>query len=109
MLATMIVFVVLDDTMYGQINSENQEQYRADVPEPFFEGSHLAGEVRDAHCAVTYQPRNQHNRYTGAQTEHYRHQPVPRTRKCQRDINHRQEIHQSVRTESDREEYTEDE
>ena len=109
MLATMIVFVVLDDTMYGQINSEDQEQYRADVPEPFFEGCHLARQVTNAHRAVTYQPRNQHNRYTGTQAEHHRHQPVPTARKGQRNIDHRQEIHQTVRTESDREEYTENE
>jgi len=109
MLATMIVFVVLDDTMYGQINSEDQEQYRADVPEPFFEGCHLARQVTNAHRAVTYQPRNQHDRYTGAETEDDRHQPVPRAGQRERNINHRQEIDQTVRTESDGEEDTENE
>ena len=93
MMTTMIVFVRLDDTMNGQVYAENQEQCCAYMPEPFLEGCHLTGEIADAYCAVTYQPRNQHDRYTGSQAKDNWHQPVPSTRQGKRDIDHRQEIH----------------
>ena len=79
------------------------------MPEPFLESVHLLREVGDAHCAVTYQPCNQHDRKTRAETEDERHEPVPSIGQGKRDINHRQEIDKSVRAESDSEENTQDE
>ena len=95
--------------MYGQIDAQDEEQYRAYVAEPFLEGLQVTGQFADTNRTIAYQPRNQHNRQTCAETENHRHQPVPAARKRQRDINHRQEIDESVRTESDGKENTEDE
>ncbi len=105
----MLVLLVFDDAMNGQIYTENQKQHGAYMPKPFLETLHLLRQFADAYCAVTYQPCNQHDRQTRSQTEHDRHDPVPRTRQRQRDIDHRQEINQSVGTEGDGEEDTEDE
>ena len=79
------------------------------MPEPFFKSLHLARQFTDADSAVADHPGDQPNRQTCTQTEDNRHQPVPTARKGQRDINHRQEIDQSMRAESDRKEYTQDE
>ena len=107
--ATVFVLVVLDDAMDGQIDAHYQEQHRAYMAEPFLKSLHLARQLTDAHCAITYQPCNQHDRQACSQTEDYRHEPVPGARQRQCDIYHRQEIDESVRTESNSEEDTEDE
>ena len=78
------------------------------MPKPFLEGRHLAGEISDTDCTVTNQPRDEHDRYAGTQTEHDRHDPVPSPGQRERDIDHRQEIHEPMRTKCDREENTED-
>ncbi len=106
---TVLVFVKLNHTMNAEVDTYTDKQHRAYMPEPFFEGAHLLRQVTDAHGAVAHQPGDQHDRQTRTQTEDDRHQPVPRARQRQRDIDHRQEIHQTVRTECDREEDTEDE
>ena len=102
-------FLGFNHTVNGQVNSEDQEQHRADMPEPFFERTQLARQVSDADRAVTYQPRYQHDRQSCTETEYHRHHPVPTAGQSQRDIDHRQEIDETVRTESDRKEDTEDE
>ena len=79
------------------------------MAEPFLEGVHLLRKVGDAHGAIAYQPRDQHNRQTCTETKDERHEPVPCIGQGKRDINHRQEIDQTMRAESDGEEYTEDE
>ena len=104
--ATVLVFVVFDDTMNGQIHTEYQEKYCTDMSEPFLKSLHLAGQLTDADSAVTNQPRDQHDGQTCSQTEHDWHQPVPTVRQSQRDINHRQEIDESVRAECNRKENT---
>ncbi len=110
MLTTSVfVLVILDDAMDGQVQTENEEECRADMTEPFLESLHLTGQFTDAYCTITYQPCNKHDRQTCSETEDYRHEPVPCVRQRQRDIYHRQEIDESVRAESDREEDTEDE
>jgi len=105
----MFVFVELDHAMHAQVDTDTDKQHRAYMPEPFFERVHLLRQVTDTYRAVTNQPCNQHDRQTGTETEDDRHQPVPRARQGQCDIDHRQEIDQSMRTESDREEDTQDE
>ena len=105
----MLVLVVFDDAMNGQVHTENEEKSGADVAEPFLKTLHLLRQFADAYCAVTYQPSDEHDRQTGTETEHNWQNPVPRARQRQRDINHRQEINQAVRTEGDGEEDTEDE
>ena len=94
--------------MNGQIQTQTDKQERADMPEPFLESLHFASQLTDTYSAIAYQPRNEHNRQTRTQTEDYRHQPIPRTRQRKRDINHRQEINQPVRTKGDGEEDTQD-
>lgn len=79
------------------------------MAEPFLETLHLLRQFADAHGAVANQPCDQHDWQTSTETEHNRHDPVPTARQRQRDINHRQEINQAVRTEGNREEDTEDE
>ena len=79
------------------------------MPEPFLERSHFLCQIADADSTVTHQPSDQHDRQACAQTEDDRHQPVPTARQGQRDIDHRQEIDESVRAEGDGEEDTEDE
>ena len=78
------------------------------MAEPFFERIHLTRQLGDAHRAVTNEPCNQHDWQTCSQTEYDRHQPVQTARQRQRDINHRQEIDQTVRAERNREENTQD-
>ena len=106
---TSAVFVIFDHAMNAQIDAYSDEKYRADMSEPFLESVNFLRQVADADRAVTNQPCYKHDRQTSAETEDERHDPVPCARECQRDINHRQEINQSVRTESDGEEDTEDE
>ena len=105
----MLVLVVFDDAVNGQVHTENEEKCRAYMPKPFLETLHLLRQFADAYCAVANQPSDEHDWQTRTQTEHDRHNPVPRARQRQRDINHRQEINQSVGTEGDGEEDTEDE
>ena len=108
MTATVFVLVVLDDTMNREVHAKDEEQRGADMTEPFLKGLQAAGQSADAHGAVTYQPRNQHDRKTRTQTEDHGHQPVPRTGQRQRDIYHRQKIDQTVRAKGNREENTQD-
>ena len=96
----MLVLVVFDDAVNGQVHAENEEKCGADMPKPFLETLHFLRQFADAHRAITYQPCNQHDWQTRTQTEHDRHNPVPTARQRQRDINHRQEINQAVRTEA---------
>ena len=79
------------------------------MAEPFLERTHLAGQVSDADSTVTNQPRNEHDRQTRSKAEYHRHEPAPRGRKSQRDIDHRQEIDETMGAESDGKEDTEDE
>ncbi len=109
MLAASVMFVVLYHTMHSQIHTQRQEQDGAYMPEPFLEGLQPVGEIADADSAVADQPRNEHNRQTRAETEDDGHQPVPTARQRQRDVDHRQEIDEPVRTKSNRKENTEDE
>ena len=74
------------------------------MPEPFLESLQAVGEVADTDSTITDQPRDEHDRQSRSETEDDRHQPVPRARKGERDINHRKEIDQAMRTESDGEE-----
>ena len=105
----VLVFVVLNDAMYCQVASQDDKQYRADVPEPLLESLHVTGQPADTHRAVADEPRNQHDRQTGTQTEHHRHEPVPGTGQREGDIYHRQKIDQPVGAEGDGEEDTENE
>ena len=79
------------------------------MTEPFFERLHIAGEFADADGAVAYKPSNEHDRQSCAKTENDRHKPTPGGRQRECNINHRQEINETVRTESDSEKDTEDE
>ena len=79
------------------------------MTEPFLEDLHPAGQLAQTHRAIAYQPRNQHDRKTRSKAKHHRHQPVPRARQSKRDVDHRQEIDQTVGAEGDGKEDTEDE
>ena len=85
----MLVLVVFDDAVNGQVHAENEEKCGADMPKPFLETLHFLRQFADTYGAVAYQPRDEHDRQTGAQTEDNRHHPVPCARQRQRDINHR--------------------
>ena len=63
------------------------------MPEPFLKSAHLAGQVTDTNRAVANQPCHQHDRQTRTQAEHHRHEPAPRGRQGERDIDHGQEIY----------------
>lgn len=79
------------------------------MTEPFLEDLHPAGQLAQTHRAIAYQPRNQHDRQTRSKAEHHRHQPVPGVGQRQSDVDHRQEIDQTVGTEGNGKEDTEDE
>ena len=105
----MLVLVVFDDAVNRQVHAENEEKDRANMPEPLLKTLHLLRQFADAYCTITYQPCNQHDRQACSQTEDYWHEPVPGARQRQCDIYHRQEIDESVRTESNSEEDTKNE
>ena len=105
----VLMFVRFEHAVDAQVYAYSDEENSANMAEPFLEITHFLRQVSYADRAVADEPCNQHDRQTGSETEDHRHQPVPRARKRQRDINHRQEIDQPVRAESDREEDTEDE
>lgn len=109
MMTTSVVFLRFKNTMNGKINAYSDEKYGAYMAEPFFKGTHFLRQIADTYCAVTYQPSYQHDRQTRAETENNRHEPVPCARQRQGDINHGEEVYQTMRAESDSEEYTEDE
>ena len=103
----VFMFTGLKHTMNTKIDSDTDEKNGTDMPEPFLKSIHFLRQVSYAHCAVTYEPGYQHDRKTCAETENHRHKPVPTARKRQRDIYHRQEINQTVGTECNRKEDTE--
>lgn len=51
---TVFVFVVLDHAMNAEVDTDTDEKHRTDMPEPFFEGTHLLRQVPDADGAVAY-------------------------------------------------------
>jgi len=101
----MFMFVMMQG-VDAHIYAEGEEEDGADHAEPLLDGMQAVGQVGYADGTVADQPRDEHDRQTRTQAEDDRHQPVPTVRECQRDINHRQEIDQTVRTKSDCKENT---
>ena len=102
----MIMFMVMMQCVNAHIYAKGEEEDGADHAEPLLEGMQAVGQIADAHGAIADEPCNKHDRQTRAQTEHNRQHPIPRCRQRDSDINHRDEIHQAVRAESNSEEYT---
>lgn len=104
-----IVFVIFYHAMDSEIDAENEEEYRADMAEPFLESLHFSCQFGDADSAITDKPSDKHDGQSRSESEDNGHEPVPCVRQRERDINHRQEINESMRAESDSEEDAENE
>ena len=102
----MIVSVRFYYAMNGQVYAYSDEEHRTNMAEPFFKGIHFLCQIANAYRAVTYQPRDEHDRQTCAKSENKRHEPVPSARQSKRYVNHREEIDQTMRAKGDGEENT---
>ena len=65
-----MIVVVMVERMETHEDAQSQEQYGADIPEPFLERVQFVSQIADADSTVTYQPRYQHDGQSCAQTEH---------------------------------------
>jgi len=68
----MIMFVVMMQGVDAHIYAKGEEEDGADHAEPLLEGVQTVCQISDAHGTIRYEPRDEHDRQTRAQTEYNR-------------------------------------
>ena len=101
----MFMFVMMQG-VDAHIYAEGEEEDGADHAEPLLDGMQAVGQVGYADGTVADQPRDEHDRQTRTQAEDDGQHPVPWRGQGDSNVDHRDEVHQTMRAEGDSEEDT---